>query len=270
MHDNSENELEELLKELNSSNILKEDDSESDIILGEQTSSIPLNEGEVKSFSFDDIVELPSDSLTDDTIVNSFSHNETDSSDFNKQNSFTEEGLSFELREKMMLDSSLNENEERITNQSEFIDLISEVIEEQDSYIEEVGSFHEIPHERTVDYLKLRFEEERQKSLLNVQNSVLSIQQEDEEISEYIFCEGLYTEHFKVFIHESPLIIKGNMPLVIELDEDYILYHRINPEPKVIQHLLNTLPNFKFTHVNGDTEKELTPFSFMDKCEFTV
>lgn len=254
-------ELNELLAELENSNLLK-DSSGNDESTSEIFSSIPLNENEVKSFSFDDTGDID--------LEPSLSEEVSTSLEFEKNTAFNEEGLSVELRQKMMFDSTLNEGNERIVDQEGFVDLISEVLEEQEEYIEEVGSFNSIPHEQTVDHLKLRFEEERHRSLLNVQNSVLSIQQEEEEISEYIFCEGLYTEHFKVFIHSSPLIKKGNMPLVIELDGDYILYHRINPEPKVIQHLINTLPNFKFTYINGEEEKEVTPFSFIDKCEFTV
>lgn len=255
-------ELNELLAELENSNLLKDSSETNDLLSEEIASSIPLNESEVKSFSFDDIGDIDLESSLTEELSSPL--------EFEKETAFNEDGLSMELRQKMMFDSTLNEGNERIVDQEGFVDLISEVLEEQEEYIEEVGAFHPIPNEQTVDYLKLRFEEERHKNLLNVQNSVLSIQQEEEEISEYIFCKGLYTEHFKVFIHSSPLIKKGNMPLVIELDGDYILYHRINPEPKVIQHLINTLPNFKFTYINGEEEKEVTPFSFIDKCEFTI
>lgn len=223
-------------------------------------SGIPLDESQVKTFSFDETPHQQNDDgeFPEDIFVGIDTAVSTEV--------FTEDGLSEDLRKQMLFDATLNEGKERIIDSSEFTDLISEVLSEQEemetySHFEQTSSL--------TDALKEQFESERQQEMLDVNNNILSIQNEEEEILEFILCEGIYSEPFKIFIHTSPLVQDGDMPLVIHLDGEYILFRRINPEPKVLKSILKVLPNFKFTHITPNGESPLNPFSMIDKCTFT-
>lgn len=254
-------ELHSLLEEMGVAKESTPEVNKSEIIGG-----IPLEESEIKGFSFNDSnneIETPIHLETDGEFPEEILKGSEELIDTRH---FTEEGLSEDLRRQMLLDATLHEDSERVIDSSEFTNLISEVLGEQEE-MDNYSHFEE--KDSLTDVLKEQFELERQKEMLDVNNNVLSIQNENEEITEFILCEGIYSEPFKIFIHTSPLVKDGDIPLVIDVEGEYILFRRLNPEPKVIKSLLTVLPNFKFTHVSPTGESPLNLFSFIDKCTFT-